>query len=866
MADLKYKISAESDIASKSIKNLSSSLSTLGRSSKSTSDSFSKLFSNIRKNNNSFSNITKDANRTNQSLSSLKSTMSGLNSVIGVGQLYLLSRGLQQAITASLDMIEVTNLFNVAMGDSTESANAYLESMNEVLGLDMTNLRSATGTFGLLARSMGIASEDSETISLNMVKLATDLSSLTNVPINQVMQDLRSGLLGQSETVYKYGLDVTEASLKSEALAQGITKSVRNMSQGEKLSLRYAVALKQSTLAQGDFARTINSPANQLKILSERFVTLTRAIGTLFIPILEATLPYLNALVSMLTRAVQSLALLIGYEMPTFDTSSVNNFASGIEDAEDGVDSLSKKMKGLAGIDELNLLGNSSASGGASTSGGTAEFDYNGYDNLMGTVKAKSEELRVSLEGTFSSFLSNFDTANIDFDKLTEPLGRLYEAVSKFGATVGEGLIALWNNVIVPMAEWTVNDALPVFFDLLASSINLLISAINLLKPAFKILWDKILSPLASWTGGVIVSVVGKISDSFTAVGNWIDSNHGTIKGFIDTLGKLFGAWALFETLAFVGQAGGIVNAMKAISIATSDVTLSLGKQLAQWILLTASKSKDLAQTVVLKAMYIGDFLKSIGSVTLGLISQIKQWLAMSIAKVADAVKTGAITVATNLMAVAQGALNLVMSLNPIGLIVLALTGLGVALVSAYKNVAWFRDGLNNIWLGIQSGFIAMVNGMIKGLNFLIKGLGKIKITIPDWVPEIGGRTFGGNFIAPIQYLSLPSLQSNATNTGITPTMLARGGMVDSGAVFQAGEFGKAEMIGNYNGKTTVMPLENTDFVKAIRDAVFEGAKEAMASSESQINVSISEEAIGNSAIKIINRNNRRFSKGVITT
>ena len=107
----------------------------------------------------------------------------------------------------------------------------------------------------LLARSMGMSTKQAKTLSTTTAQLSTDLASLTNIPINQVMQDLRSGLIGQTETVYKYGMDLTEASLKTEAFRLGITKSVREMTQGEKMALRYSLMLKQSGLAHGDFAK-----------------------------------------------------------------------------------------------------------------------------------------------------------------------------------------------------------------------------------------------------------------------------------------------------------------------------------------------------------------------------------------------------------------------------------------------------------------------------------------------------------------------------------------------------------------------------------------------------------------------------------
>ena len=136
----------------------------------------------------------------------------------------------------------------------------------------------------------GLSAENASILAENTNRLALDLGALTNRSFTKVAEDLRSGLIGQSKTMYKYGIDVTEAAIKQEALNQGIKKSVRHMSQAEKMALRYSVMLKQSGLAHGDFANTINRPANQLRILSERFLTLGRSIGNLFIPILNSVL------------------------------------------------------------------------------------------------------------------------------------------------------------------------------------------------------------------------------------------------------------------------------------------------------------------------------------------------------------------------------------------------------------------------------------------------------------------------------------------------------------------------------------------------------------------------------------------------
>jgi len=345
-------------------------------------------------------------------LNGMGKAMRGLKTAVSVAKMYALGTAISSAIKSSLDMIETVNLFNVAMGEMAESTDLVIQKMSEMYGLDSTNLRNTVGTYGLLARSMGMAGDQAQTLSVNTTKLAIDLSSLTNVPIDQVMKDLRSGLVGQSETVYKYGIDVTEAGIKAEAMAQGINKSVRNMSQGEKMALRYATMIRMSGLAQGDFAKTIMTPANQLRILGERFQTLSRSIGSMFIPMLEKVLPYLNALVSILIELADRVAIFFGYEPPEVKngvTNSMGGLGDNAVDTGKKVDGTTKALKEMKkatmGFDELNILPSatpdtpdSGSGGGSGGSGGGGSIlggmKMPSYDNLMDNIKPVIDELK----------------------------------------------------------------------------------------------------------------------------------------------------------------------------------------------------------------------------------------------------------------------------------------------------------------------------------------------------------------------------------------------------------------------------------------------------------------------------------------
>lgn len=372
---------------------------------------------------NSISNINIDANRSRKLFNdntkgvtnfgkSFKTAMSVGATAALVGMLMKLGRAISSTVRSSIDSVETQNLFNVSMAETAVETGKAIDKMSELYGLDPMNVRQAVGSFALLGRSMGMTADQGKTLSLSMYQLGTDLSSMMNVPIEQVMRDLKSGLLGQSETVYKYGMDVTEAAIKQEALNQGITKTVRQMSQGEKMALRYSVMIKTGGIVMGDFAKTIEQPANQIKVLQERMVTLSRSIGNIFMPMLEAVLPWLNAFVILLIELANAISAFFGFKATGDEnTKSGGNVFTDTEDdanaAGGAVGSATKavqKFKAtILGIDELNLMADqtepssSGGGGGGSGLGGGGSFlgDWEplSYESMMNSIPNKAKAI-----------------------------------------------------------------------------------------------------------------------------------------------------------------------------------------------------------------------------------------------------------------------------------------------------------------------------------------------------------------------------------------------------------------------------------------------------------------------------------------
>ncbi len=167
--------------------------------------------------------------------------------------------------------------------------------------------------FNSMTKSMGLSANYAYTLSENMTKLGYDLASLYNIDTESAMTKLRAGLAGQTEPLRELGLDITEQSLKPIAQELGITESIRNMSQAEKSVLRYIAVLRQAQIAQGDFANTMDSPANQLRIFNAQVTAFKRNMGNLWQGLLGNILPYINAIMMVINELLKMVARLFGF-------------------------------------------------------------------------------------------------------------------------------------------------------------------------------------------------------------------------------------------------------------------------------------------------------------------------------------------------------------------------------------------------------------------------------------------------------------------------------------------------------------------------------------------------------------------------
>ena len=307
----------------------------------------------------------------------------------------------------SNDYIETLNLFNITMGDAAEEARKYAESVSEAMGIDPAEWMQNQGVFKNLVSGFGVAEEASNTMSQNLTQLSYDMASFFNTDVETAFDKLSSAMSGQVKGLREFGIDTTVASLQEYALAKGIDKSVRSMTQAEKSMLRYNYIMEKSVLMQGDMARTLVTPANALRILSAQFTQLKRAAGNVVSVLVTQLIPYVQATVEIITDAANALAKFFGFELPTIDYSGLDTggYVDDLEDGEDAIngtaDTLKKIKKQLQGFDELNIISNpdtDSGSSGGDVGGGALDMGVEGYDFLKNIDTSKIDEAKEKLK------------------------------------------------------------------------------------------------------------------------------------------------------------------------------------------------------------------------------------------------------------------------------------------------------------------------------------------------------------------------------------------------------------------------------------------------------------------------------------
>lgn len=671
-----------------------------------------------------------------------------------VAGIRMIRQEISKAITESNAYQEDLNLFTASMGQYAKEAKEYAENVGDIMGIDPAKWMRNQGVFNTLLSGFGSVADRSYLMSKNLTQLGYDISSFFNISVEDAMQKLQSGISGELEPLRRLGYDLSQAKLEQTALTLGIEKSVSAMTQAEKAELRYYAIMTQVTTAQGDMARSLEAPANQLRIFQAQLTQASRAIGNIFIPILQKILPIAIAVLRIIRELADAIAKLFHFKLTEIDYSGVGNLASGAEDAAAGFDdaaSAAKELKkSVMGFDELNILNGNTASGSGSAgvSGGSGfDFELPEY-GFLNDVSKQADEVTQKLKNALPWILAI--GSGLAAWKLGPKLG--LDLQKTIGLAVGIfGALTLVQNILDSIVNGVTEEnmtgmifgmtlavtGLYVALGPVAGGITAIVSGLAVLAVAFsdaeKSGWNFQNQMLAiagilaagvgigiltgSWIPLLIGMIAALLFNITTATGHGQELIKGvkkTLQGFIDFFAGIF-TGDMERTAKGIE---GIFSGLKGIIGSVIDGIRDWLNGLLDWI--------DKKTNGKLKPLITG-----IKAIVTAVFNNIKQ----TVGNVINEIKT----IFSGLIKFISG------------------------VFSGDFDKAW--EGIKDIFKGIWNTIIDLLNGainiIIKGLNWLIKQMNKISFDVPSWVPFVGGKSIGVN----ISYISenvLPRLAKGA--------------------------------------------------------------------------------------------------------
>lgn len=699
----------------------------------------------------------------------------------------------KQAVELASNIQEVQNVVDVAFGEETKGKmEAFADTAIETYGISKLTAKQTGSTFMATASGMGLAKDSASDMAVALTGLSADMASFYNVEQDVAATALKSVFTGETETLKQFGIVMTEANLKAFALQQGITKDISKMSQAEKVTLRYNYVMAQTALAQGDFARTSDGWANQTRMLSEKWKEFSSVVGQALMNTLLPAVRALNSLMSQLidfaNSAYQSLAKVFGWE--TQSAKTANGTAAAIAASVQNQDDLTEATKetskaaqdNLQSFDKINKLSGDdekASSSGVSTptagaynvSGKVALDTKDAQKELSGFAKKVQDtfaKVKTYIEKNFSGIFKNFwsglkdegkelgeifDNIFSDLENLAEPLKEYFEGDFTISlqtafqtiSNIALGLFDTFNTVfsgiwdaVYPMIEQFVNVGLPMITQFATESWQTLDTAFTDIKAIFDMLWKEAAEPALTFISNLWCDLVDTIAEAWNTWGKPIFD--GIREAFDKTKDTLVNIW---------------YNILKPVFDKVMDTLKYLWEEHIQPLV---AEILDL----------VGTFITAATDIYNKFILPLVNWFVEVLGPPLSKVINGIIETGKNL----------------VGNIVDAVRGIIEALKGVINFVAgvftgdWDRawQGIKQIFEGIWTALenvlrvpvnaiIGMVNRMLDAIEFAINGMinaiNRISITVPDWVRNIGGNTYGFN----LSNVTLPDIPYLAQGT-----------------------------------------------------------------------------------------------------
>lgn len=470
----------------------------------------------------------------------------------------------KDCIELGSNLTEVQNVVDVVFPTMNKKVNEFAQNAASTFGLSETMAKKFTGTFGAMANAFGFSEKESYKMSTALTGLAGDVASFYNISQDEAFTKLKSVFSGETETLKDLGIVMTQTALDQYALANGFGKTTSAMTEQEKVALRYAFVQQQLQNATGDFSRTSDQWANQIRILSLQFDSLKASIGqgliNLFLPIVKVINLVLGKLMTLANAFKSFTVMIMGKKTSgasaSLDktatsagkvsnslnnaTSSANKLNKSTKKVGDTAKKTAKKISGLMGFDQINKLTETKGSSGSKSSTPSSGTGSAGSGASGGTVDMgslpKGEDEKATKLGK-------------GYDNLRKAIDKLRVAFSAFSKVAIGAFKWIWKNMLVPLGKWTMQKLAPKLIELLAAALNVLTAVCKALQPLWQWAWDHLFKPLANFVGDAIIGFLDLLVKGLNGLANWINKHQGAVQNIAIVIASFFGA---FKLVSFV--------------------------------------------------------------------------------------------------------------------------------------------------------------------------------------------------------------------------------------------------------------------------------------------------------------------------
>lgn len=626
-----------------------------------------------------------------------------------------------QGVQGASDLEEVQNVVDTAFGQYANEANAFAKNAINTYGVTELMAKQSSGIFMTMGTAMGVANDQAKEMALNLTGLMGDISSYNNVAHDISYTALKSIYSGETEPLRQFGIVMTQVNLEAFALSRGIKKSYQEMSEAEKVALRYEYVLEKTKNQQGDFERTSDSFSNRLRVLKGNWQTFLSTLSRGLMQVLTPLLKTLNNIVVSLTLMAEGISNALtrvfglqaqsGKNGASAMAAAYDEATSQIESDLDGVMDKQEELNGLAGFDKITQLAEESDNGnlGGDLNLGGGDGGANPFD-FSEEVEESEPKINTTFERIFTWIKDRIDNAKTNFKNIFGNIDlELFKAsLGKFGNSSGKFIDKLVEKAM-ELAKWFIEDIAPILLDIASVLMPLIIQIIESID------WKTI--------GEMIKTALEFILEKLKALSTWARENPDKFQKIVNMILLIVAAGLLLVPvvlkivgglISFAGIVISIITFLGTLGVSFSTIAIIVGVVIAGFA------------SMIGIAIFVVAQIKNI----INMLKALKNWFVLSIEIGAE---------------------------------------FGTKLKQVFIGV---RDKIKELFDNLPNLIKGGINMAIRLVNSMIGKINGIKIDVPDWVPEFGGKSYG---------FSIPTIPE-----------LEDGGVLRQPTLVKAGEYANA--------------------------------------------------------------------------